>query len=141
MASIYTSTYTPITNVGPPGGSFTPITGLDVLSLNDSFLSDGGTALISLYLGLAAGSGDGQFFVNIEDIAAGYTVISALMGGGGNISGLVNISAVYNIPPIKTPPQLQATWTILGGVFPDVLIIAPTLFTFSAQVYPASVSK
>jgi hypothetical protein len=139
MASIYTSTYTPTTNLGPAGGSFTPITGLNILSLNDSFLSDGGTALISLYLGLAASSSDGQFFVNIEDLAAGYTVISALIGGAGNISGLVNISAVYNIPPSKTPPQLQATWTILGGAFPDVLIIAPTLFSFSAQVYPAPV--
>jgi hypothetical protein len=137
MTSIYTSTYTPTTNVGPAGGSFTPVTGLDVLSLNDSFLSDGGIAFISLYLGLAAGSGDGQFFVNIEDIAAGYTVISALIGGGGNISGLVNISAVYTIPPAQTPPQLQATWTILGGAFPDVLIMPPTLFTFSAQVYPS----
>jgi len=140
MASIYTSIYTPTTNLGPPGGSFTSIPGLSVLSVTDSFLSDGGTALINLYLGQAYGFGidDYQFFVNITDISTNYTIISAFLGGPESLCSTVNISAIYNIPPIKSPPQLQATWTVLNT--PGVQVVAPTVFSFSAQIYPAPVA-
>lgn len=141
MPSIYTSTYSPGTNLGPPGDSFAPIPGLESLVIADSFLSNGAVALINLYLGLAVASGAASydFFVNITDTSSNYTVISTLLGGAENLAYAVNVSAVYNIPPVKSPPQLQATWTALGE--PAVQIIAPTLFSFSAQIYPVAAAK
>lgn len=136
MPSIYTSTYIPTTNLGPTESSFVPIPGLSTLSLNDGFLDDGGIAVINLYLGMIMAGSDtqSQFFINIEDNATGTTVISALLGGAGNYSSMAHVMTVYQIPQ-NTKPELQATWLMLGGP-PGVLISAPTVFSFSAQVYP-----
>ncbi len=138
MAAVYVSTHPLTGDTGPSSDQYAPIPGLNALNLSGSTLSNGGTALINLYLGWAW-SGDAvdfDFYITIVDTASNYTVIENGLGGTVGLNGLINISAVYNIPA-NAQPVLQAYWKVLGKN--GVQIFPPSVFSLTAQVFPAVV--
>ena len=136
MASVFVSTFPLTGDTGPDSAAYVPIPGLGALDLSTASLGGGGVALINLYLGwgFSSESTGFNFYISIVDTATGYTVIENGLGGTIGLNGIINVSAVYNIPA-NSQPVLKAYWKILGEhgfeIFP------PSTFSFTAQVFPA----
>jgi len=135
MPSVFVSTFPLTGDTGPNSATYVPIPGLGTLDLSTASLSGGGVALINLYLGwgFSSESTGFTFYITIVDTATGYTVIESGQGGTIGLNGIINVSTVYNIPA-NSQPVLQASWKILGEH--GLEIFPPTIFSFTAQVYP-----
>ena len=136
MSLAYVSTCPVTADTYVNSDTYVPIPGLGTLDLSSPLLGGGGVALIGLYLGWGFSNDvtGFDFYVSIADTAAGHTALEFSLGGPVGINGIISLSAVYNIPA-GAEPVLQANWKILGPR--SLAIFPPTIFSFTAQVYPA----